>query len=216
MVVSIARVLIMLEIALVVAWSSREAGLSMTKIPTLIMKQTTSSTSPRNTKWRHTRVSFVGKAGSQVASSGFYFQKSVDDFKLQIEEITELILRRLMPNPPVSLIDTEESDGVHKGDEVICHYASKENDEFIKLVFDDLVQSHGVSEDAKVDIDFCLNALQKCKFDNSSTIKRVSKGSMVVNKGGGGVYASGGEEATDQYGTVKVGQNKESHNCYKD
>ncbi|GKC94593.1 hypothetical protein Tco_1160035, partial [Tanacetum coccineum] len=41
-----------------------------------------------------------------------YFQKSVDDFKLQIEGIMKSILRRLMPNPPVSLIDTEESDDV--------------------------------------------------------------------------------------------------------
>ncbi|GJY90430.1 hypothetical protein Tco_0505626 [Tanacetum coccineum] len=55
---------------------------------------------------------FCGGSRHPVASSGFYFQKSVDDFKLQIEEITELILRRLMPNPPVSLIDTEESDDV--------------------------------------------------------------------------------------------------------
>ncbi|GJU49973.1 hypothetical protein Tco_1219528 [Tanacetum coccineum] len=43
-----------------------------------------------------------------------YFQKNVDDFKLQIEGITESILRRLIPNPPVSLIDTEESDDVAK------------------------------------------------------------------------------------------------------
>nr|GEU60848.1 hypothetical protein [Tanacetum cinerariifolium] len=41
-----------------------------------------------------------------------YFQKSVDDFKLQIDEITESILRRVMPNPPVILIDTDESDDV--------------------------------------------------------------------------------------------------------
>ncbi|GJW27189.1 hypothetical protein Tco_0041000 [Tanacetum coccineum] len=37
-------------------------------------------------------------------------KKTVDDMQLQLNEIMELIIRRQMPNPPVNLIDTEESD----------------------------------------------------------------------------------------------------------
>ncbi|GKE80756.1 hypothetical protein Tco_1550756 [Tanacetum coccineum] len=49
-----------------------------------------------------------------------YFQnKNLDDFKMQIMESTESILRSLRSDPPVSLVDTEEVDDVSEviGDE---------------------------------------------------------------------------------------------------
>nr|GEW58205.1 hypothetical protein [Tanacetum cinerariifolium] len=111
-------VLIMVEIASVVAWSSRETGLSMTEISILTMKQTTSLTSHHNTKWRHTH------------EEKFSRQQS-------IAPITPSPLA--YTPPPPFLATMEPLDTFLIRDEVISTTPARENDKFIKSSVDDLI-----------------------------------------------------------------------------
>ncbi|GJW89175.1 hypothetical protein Tco_0164515 [Tanacetum coccineum] len=62
----------------------------------------TYSTSPRNTRWRHTGVSFV---------EDLDIKKDIDDVNLQMNEIMELIRDRYqIYEPPISFDEPEESN----------------------------------------------------------------------------------------------------------
>ncbi|GKC96832.1 hypothetical protein Tco_1162274, partial [Tanacetum coccineum] len=62
----------------------------------------TYSTSPRNTRWRHTGVSFV---------EDLDLKKDIDDMKLQMNEIMELIRERYqIHEPPISFDEPEGSN----------------------------------------------------------------------------------------------------------